>query len=321
VALLREEPDFDVALQRAGQALGDLDSSFVEKDYWVTQVLRTLSARYPHGFTLKGGTSLSKGYGIIERFSEDVDILVRPLGGASAKRREDHLEEMTATTVQALGLTWREQRAPGRGREAHRADLISYTATIEAAVRAGIEHDAVLLETGYAGGREPSEVVEITPLICSADINPAEFADTAPFEIAALEPRRTLVEKLFALHHLATKYKATETAPEERLGRHYYDIFQLLGHSPTIQVLKRGEEFEDLVGEVEQMSARSFGGTTPRPEEGFASSPAFQPGPSGPLRDWLEGLYEAARSLVPRQAGYPSFGEVLKRVEERAELL
>ena len=53
-----------------------LHSQFVEKDYWVTQTLRILYEDYPGHFIFKGGTSLSKGFGLIERFSEDVDVLV-----------------------------------------------------------------------------------------------------------------------------------------------------------------------------------------------------------------------------------------------------
>src|SRR5438045_1971178 len=59
MALLCEEAGFAAAIGRAAEALGGLDPAFVEKDYWVTQVLRALHTEHPHAFVFKGGTSLS----------------------------------------------------------------------------------------------------------------------------------------------------------------------------------------------------------------------------------------------------------------------
>ena len=81
------EADFEGAVVSAAERLG-LAPLFVEKDYWVTQVLRALHDQHAGAFVLKGGTSLSKGYELIERFSEDVDILIQPAKGDSAKSRE-----------------------------------------------------------------------------------------------------------------------------------------------------------------------------------------------------------------------------------------
>ena len=95
MALLRDAgDDFASAIDNAAQTLG-LAPTFVEKDYWVTQVLRELHVRYPGGFVFKGGTSLSKGYGLIDRFSEDVDILVLPAKDDSARAREKLLASIS----------------------------------------------------------------------------------------------------------------------------------------------------------------------------------------------------------------------------------
>ena len=80
------DADFEGAVVSAAERLG-LAPLFVEKDYWVTQVLRALHDQHAGAFVLKGGTSLSKGYELIERFSEDVDILIQPAKGDSAKSR------------------------------------------------------------------------------------------------------------------------------------------------------------------------------------------------------------------------------------------
>lgn len=86
MALLRESDGFPDVFGIAARDLPD-PAAFLEKDYWVTQVLRALNDAAPGGFVLKGGTSLSKGYRIINRFSEDIDIFVVRHAGESASRR------------------------------------------------------------------------------------------------------------------------------------------------------------------------------------------------------------------------------------------
>jgi Nucleotidyl transferase AbiEii toxin, Type IV TA system len=164
----------------------------------------------------------------------------------------------------------------------------------------------VLLETGYSGGYEPAEMVTIEPILCRAlAIDSDEYEDTKPFQIRALEPRRTLIEKLFALHHVATLYLDGGVRDNERFGRHYYDVYKLLDHNPTTTKLERDRErFEELASDAERVSRLHFGGATPRPEGGFATSPAFAPR-SRELRGWLEGKFSEALELLPRQATGP----------------
>jgi hypothetical protein len=319
--LLRDDSEFATAIGRAARDLGDLDPSFVEKDYWVTQVLRALHAEYPGAFLFKGGTSLSKGYGIIERFSEDIDVLVVPSAGASNREREAHLRAITGAVAAYLDLSWDEARQPGRGRDASRGDLLRYAPIATPRVSVGMGPGAVLLETGYAGSHEPAEMVSITPILCQPlGIDPAEFADTRPFDLRALEPVRTLVEKLFALHHIGSLYLAGQPPEHQRLGRHYYDVFKLLDHPATLMRLRDRDAFLQLVSDVERVSANSFAGTTRRPDAGFATSPAFSPGDNG-MRAWLEGKYQEVRDLLPREAGLPTLSRVLKRVGQHADLL
>lgn len=76
--LLREDPDaFDALRDRTSERL-KVDPGAIEKDYWVTEVLRSAVAPFVgvDDLVFKGGTSLSKAYGIIERFSEDIVVLV-----------------------------------------------------------------------------------------------------------------------------------------------------------------------------------------------------------------------------------------------------
>lgn len=70
--------DLEALVDRTAEALG-IDAAFVEKDFWVIEALRTATATAASNEVraiFKGGTSLSRAFGIIQRFSEDVDLLL-----------------------------------------------------------------------------------------------------------------------------------------------------------------------------------------------------------------------------------------------------
>lgn len=77
---LFEPPDFDQAILRAAEHFRDrgLRPAIVEKDYFVTEALRMIATRGSDGVIFKGGTSLAKGWNLIQRFSEDIDIFLDP---------------------------------------------------------------------------------------------------------------------------------------------------------------------------------------------------------------------------------------------------
>jgi len=212
VSRLRDnEADFEGAVVGAAERLG-LAPLFVEKDYWVTQVLRALHDQHAGAFVLKGGTSLSKGYELIERFSEDVDILIQPAKGDSAKSRERLLQTIAEHVAHTLDIDWLPAREPGRGKTPHRADVLSYPRVVRSAVAIPVEDRGVLLETGYAGGEWPSEMVTLTPMLCEPlGLDPSDYEDTVPFDVRALLPMRTLLEKISLLHHVATRYTQDAT--------------------------------------------------------------------------------------------------------------
>ena len=323
MALLRDTPDFGELFPIAARALGDTPA-FLEKDYWVTQVLRSLNASTSGGFVLKGGTSLSKGYKIIDRFSEDVDILLVPLAGASARKTEERLLALTRRAAADLGSAWEPARDPGRGAHAIRGDLIHYPSTADPATAAGsgIRFGALLLETRFGDGHEPAEMVTIAPSVAAFSTLASEaWDDLAPFDIHVLEPRRTLLEKLVAVHHAACTWNPGAAPEPRRFGRHYFDIWSLLGHRPTVDRLADRARFTTLLAEIERISDAFYGGHTPRPADGFGASPALMPPHGSDLRAWLEASYVSSLTLLAPGVRAPSFGGVLKRVAEHVALL
>lgn len=323
MTLLRDNRiDFAGAIERTAAQLG-LAPMFVEKDYWVTEVLRALHNDYPGSFIFKGGTSLSKGYALIDRFSEDVDVLVIPASGDSARAREQLLQSMTESVAGMLGVNWIEARPAGRGKLCHRADVIVYPRTISLGLTVPVEDRGVLLETGFAGGEWPTEMVTISPLVTQAlGLPQGEYQDADTFPLRTLNPARTLLEKTSLLHHIASTWRPDGSSADVRCGRHYYDIYRLLDHQPTLKLLEDRPGFERILADMQAVSA-VYNGATERPEDGFASGPAFSPPPESDLREWLRQRYDDAAGLLPARVGasWPSFGQVLARVSQHAHLL
>jgi hypothetical protein len=320
---LRDQQDLRALCGVAGERL-DLPEGVVEKDYWVTQALRALQRAYSGEFIFKGGTSLSKGFRLIERFSEDIDILVRDRDGDTKSGRYRRLKAMTETAAAAVGDPGAEtERIGGDNAGLARIEQLRY----------GPETDGpalmlpyIRLDIGILGGIEPHGMRLISTLVGDVlarelNIDAVDYDDLAPFEVPVLHPARTLVEKLMLVHTVVVRHgDEPEQLRRYRAARHFYDIHCLLGHDETCGLLANRDTFQSVLSDAERISTQHFGGVEPRPADGFAASEAFC-GPQ-PLHDVLN------REYTDTLAGYyfgtephPSFGDVCERVEARRDLL
>jgi len=226
--LLREDAEaFDVLRDAAADHHG-LPPGIVEKDYWSTEILRS-ATRPIEGATdliFKGGTSLSKAFGIIQRFSEDVDLLVvTELTGNPLKRL------LRSVADQAT-----ERNGPPHLREREGKGYLN--ARYSYPTRASIDFlsDGMLLEMGCRGGPLPNQCRVVESLLGSAaeyvaEGSRAEYSDLATFEVTVLAPERTLAEKLAFDHHRAST-RPTRTTP--RRGP------PLVRHLPTLERRRHG---------------------------------------------------------------------------------
>ena len=121
---LFEHGEFEQAMLRAAAHFG-LSEQFVEKDYYVTEILRIIADRLGEKAMFKGGTSLSKGWGLISRFSEDIDLFVNP-DRFSPPARKNKMDKILKELAEAVGehpaLTWLRDESRtigGLGREDH----------------------------------------------------------------------------------------------------------------------------------------------------------------------------------------------------------
>jgi len=255
---LFEHPDFEQAILRAAEHFRTqgLRPAIVEKDYYVTEALRIVSATA--GVIFKGGTSLAKGWNLIQRFSEDIDIFLDPLASEPPLSRRGVDRELrrlrdAVGAHPALELVRNEgQTIGGFGR----SDRFSYHQRFGGP---GEVANRVLVEAGTASGREPTTVrqlrsclgqfLEETALTLDAD-------DEGPFPLRLLHFRRTFVEKMFAVHGKVELLKRQG----QGLGtyaRHYYDLFQLAGQAEVVTMLKSAE-YGEIKADYDRISRAHF---------------------------------------------------------------
>jgi hypothetical protein len=289
----------------------------------VSEVLSVLESEFAGDFILKGGTSLSKGYGLIQRFSEDIDILVLP-GDRGRGATDNLMKAMSADAAEGIGGTATSVGGAETGR--HRSYEIDYPALREAT---DLIQTSVLLEMGTRGGSDPSGRVMCSSLLgnelAQAGTDLAEFPDLEPFELVVLHPGRTLLEKLAGIHAEAMRIGSNpELAANRRVGRHFYDIHELLADARVLDFLADRNQVEQIIDEVAEITAAHFAKTGQpfevRPEDGFAQSPAFAL--ESDISQRLRGAYEETMPQLYFGTGsLPSWEAIVGRVVQQGELL
>lgn len=243
-----------------------------EKDFWVCWTLNHLfSGPYADVLTFKGGTSLSKGYNVIDRFSEDIDLTIDKaaltldseksletpdLSQNQRKKRNKAFDNSVADFLSNEFVPWFEQllknEIPPSGvgetdfsLEIDPADplnlffhypkVMDYPEYIKPVVR---------LELGARGDKSPQSIKQIQPYL--AEALPDLFKDDTPVSLSVLAIERTFWEKATILHSVACR--PGDKPVRERFSRHYYDTYQLAQDKDLIQsVLKDTDLLEAVV--------------------------------------------------------------------------
>lgn len=214
----------------------------VEKDYYVTMVLRGLASRLDY-VVFKGGTSLSKCYKIIKRFSEDIDITIdKKISQGEMKKLKTVIKDI----AEELNL-----RIPNidetRSRRSYNRYILEYDSVVDQ--RDDAIQTAVLMETSFAEVSFPTVELPVHSYI--GDIMSEEAPDQINnnnldlFDMKVQRMDRTLVDKVFAVcdYYLQDRVK--------RHSRHLYDIHKLLA------VVTLDDNFKKLVCDVRQERANT----------------------------------------------------------------
>ena len=219
--------------------------ALVEKDYWIMQSLYGLQ-QLGLTFELKGGTSLSKGYGLISRFSEDIDIRIEPpadppvmIGrnhdkAAHVQSRKDFYDRL-AQTIVIDGITSVERDTAFDDPRQYGSGGIRLTyASINGSVE-GLK-DGVLLEVGF-DDVAPNEARDISSWAYDFAASQVDVIDNRALGVACYHPGHTLVEKLQAISTKFRQQQETGVFPANFM-RHYYDVYCLL----------RDKSVQDFIG-------------------------------------------------------------------------
>ena len=197
----------------------------IEKDYYVTLALRELAARVK-GMVFKGGTSLTKCYQILDRFSEDIDISYAASEGVPGESRKRQLKKAVVSSIESIGFSIAnfEETRSRRSYNCYRASYSSiYSPLLELKPELVIETYIALLPFPTVNRMADNYIYRFLKMTEQKDL--AEEFDLVPFEITTQAIERTLIDKVFALcdYYLSDKV--------DRHSRHLYDIYKIMEYT------------------------------------------------------------------------------------------
>lgn len=229
---IHELPDAEILFRSIATEKG-IEPYLVEKDYWIMHALWGLQ-KQGYDFELKGGTSLSKGYKIIDRFSEDIDIKIKPHPSKMVPEGKNHDKpNHVAKRKKYFDDLAMEIDIPGM--LAERDTLFDDKDFRSAGIRlkyqslftplAGIK-EGILLEVGF-DTTAPNESIDIDSWALERALSVGtDFTNNIANGVKCYLPEFTFVEKLQAITRKVRQQKATGVFGTNFL-RHFYDIHQL----------------------------------------------------------------------------------------------
>lgn len=211
--------------------------SFIEKDYWITLVLSRLAkSKYVDESVFKGGTSLSKGYNLIERFSEDVDIAIINDKGKTGNEIKTIIrtieKEITPdlTELQMDGVTSKGSR--------FRKSVFEYITTEK-----GNANNKLIVEINSFANPFPYQRLTIQSMVFdflmqTSNEKYIEQYNLQSFEVNVLSKEQTLLEKMVSLIRFSFKENTVESISEKI--RHFYDLYYLMKNPECIEFVASG---------------------------------------------------------------------------------
>ena len=329
---------FLTAANRIGTAVQN-----IEKDFWVCWTLDALFNGLPAGsprLLFKGGTSLSKAYGLIRRFSEDIDVTVfrgdirepasvDELEALSNKQRKKRLDAIKHACQQYVAGSLRNALAEIAAQttkgarlkvdalQITRADddpddqslLVIYPSVVD---RSEYIRPAVKIESGAKSALDPHETRSIVPYVAE-DI--ADGANLFVPNITTVDPERTFLDKIVILHGLRHWFdeRSELRGGGQRVSRHYYDVHKMTASPIGEKALSDRALAADCVQHARMFFyRRELGLETAEPG-------SFSLMPHGGMIDALRGDYAAMSTMI--FGDVPKFEDLLASVRAAEENL
>ena len=307
--------------------------NYVEKDYWVCLVLdvlfNQLGNEHPN-LLFKGGTSLSKSFGLINRFSEDIDIVVYrdklgfegeddPIAAddLSNRKRLSLFEEVRiACSAYILGELRSELTrilsgfTDGCKVVPDDVDSSGQTLLVHYPTLYDLDDIYVLpqvkIEAGARSALEPSLACGVEPYVASM----LPTMDLSVDYITTIAPERTYWDKLLILHGLHCGYRDQQRLPtqQDRISRHFYDAAMIT----ATEIGRAALSNRSMLDAVRKHNLVAFRQAWKRFEEAVPGTIRLVPQPE--LRAVLEQDYDAMQGMLFGEA--PDFGWIMERIQE-----
>ena len=249
---------FSELLIQTAQMVG-LPEVYIEKDYWVTYVLKRLSdSPYVDRAIFKGGTSLSKAYKLIDRFSEDIDLAVIT-NGESSNQIKTLIKKIEKNILDG-NFQEMNDLITSKG-SAFRKTVHTYPVSYEGNFGHAYEH--IVIELNAFAKPHPFSPKKITTYINDfLEVQAPQMIkeyELEPFDVNVLDYRRTFCEKLSAVARATFEADKEFTELKNKI-RHLYDIYYLM-QEQEIQTFLVSDEFADMIQNVREDDIDQFQGT------------------------------------------------------------
>jgi hypothetical protein len=256
-------------IKKAGDQF-DVSDMIIEKDLWVCWLLEKIFA-LPIQMVFKGGTSLSKVFGLIKRFSEDCDITIdyrnfkpeldlKQSSRAQLKKVSDQLKGQLKTYISETVFPYLQEQIskifPKKIFEITLSEdgeqLRFYYPSITN-ISHGYLRDHILIEFGVRNSTEPCEKHQVLPYLAQAVIRDLDLPKPI---IYTLSPIRTFWEKATLIHVECHRDRLVKTP--ERLSRHWYDLFMLNNSWVSEQALSQSNVLENVLEHKKAFFSASY---------------------------------------------------------------
>jgi hypothetical protein len=298
----------------------------IEKDWWVVQTLRLVSQMdVADQLVFKGGTSLSKAWNIIDRFSEDVDLAINReffgfSGDLSTNQIRKKLRPMSNEYFSNGFLSALQKAFNDAGMEDVQLAVVDNKGSDDDPVKIAVTYPSVvdystyvlpqvLLEIGSRSLIEPSSICSFKSMIGDV-FSDQPFADS-DVHIRCVNPERTFLEKLFLLHE--EHQRPTEKMLINGRSRHFYDICQIAKTPFAEKAIADKELYKNIVAHRERFTKISGVDYTSH------FPPTLNPIPSAEMMPKWKEDYEKVREqmIVDESPEFEELIDEIKRLTER----
>src|SRR5574344_718917 len=305
--LHNDKETFNELIETTAGVLG-IPAIFIEKDYWVTYILNKLSKSiYKETAIFKGGTSLSKAYKIIDRFSEDIDlaIITDGIDGNAVKTLIKNFEK-TTTPQTSKGSKFRKT-------------VHQYPKIIEGDF--GHANENLIIELNSFAKPHPYISKTISTYIYDFLKNQSDEAkkligdfQLEPFEINVLDYKRTLCEKISAIARASFESDEVYSQLKEKI-RHLYDIYHLI-REDEIKAFLNSDDMNSMIQSVREDDQKQFSSDWANVK--LHSTKIFE---NINILDELDSYYNSNFKTLVYSESLPNMKDIKAKFEELSKIL